>query len=69
MHNKKMTSEEEFNEWWENHKNECHANFQGSSGTMDSEGCVRMFKRSVEKQWFKVCGVSRRWRQQSTQQT
>ena len=53
MHNQRMKSEEEFTEWWEDHKNECHANFQGSSGAMDSEGCVRIFKRSVEKHGLK----------------
>ena len=38
-----------FNDWWESHQHACAANFSGSSGAMDSEGCLAIFKRSEEK--------------------
>ena len=44
MHSQRMKSE--FAEWSENHKNECHSKFPGSSGILDSKGCVRILKRS-----------------------
>ena len=39
----------EFDNWWEGHQNNCHANFVGSSGAMDAAGCVAIFQRSIEK--------------------
>ena len=39
----------EFDEWWEGHQHECHANFEGSSGAMEAAGCLAIFQRSVEK--------------------
>ena len=28
----------EFEEWWEKNQNQCHVNFEGSSGSMDATG-------------------------------
>ena len=39
----------EFDAWWEGHQHECHANYFGSSGAMEPEGCLNIFQRSVEK--------------------
>ena len=39
----------EFDEWAKQHGGECQANFQGSSGAMECEGAMRMFRRSVTK--------------------
>ena len=36
-------------EWWERHQHQCHSNFEGSSGAMDTAGCVAIFYRSVEQ--------------------
>ena len=38
----------EFHEWWDGHQHECHANFEGSSGSMDASGILNIFQRSVE---------------------
>jgi hypothetical protein len=38
-----------FEEWWEGHQHNYHANFEGSSGAMDAAGCVAIFPRSIEK--------------------
>ena len=38
----------EFDEWWDSHHHECHANFEGSSGSMDASGMLAIFQRSVE---------------------
>ena len=40
---------DEHTEWWESRKDECHANYVGSSGSMDPTGCLRIFEQSVEK--------------------
>lgn len=40
---------EEFDEWWEQHQHKCHANFAGSSGSMDSAGMLAIFERSVQQ--------------------
>ena len=32
-----------FEEWWEGHQHNCHANFEVSSGAMDAAGCVAIF--------------------------
>ena len=39
----------EFQDWWEGHQHECHANFSGSSGAMDGAGLLTIFERSIEK--------------------
>ncbi|KYN09153.1 hypothetical protein ALC57_18735 [Trachymyrmex cornetzi] len=39
----------EFQEWFENHENECAANHEGSSGKMEVDSIIEMFKRSVKK--------------------
>ena len=38
----------EFHEWWDGHQHECHANFEGSSGSMDASGILNIFQWSVE---------------------
>ena len=39
----------EYDAWWNEHCHNCQANFSGSSGAMDSEGTLQIFKRSMEK--------------------
>lgn len=43
---KKTTAE--YDEWLENHANECHANHKGSSGKMEVDSVIEMFSRSEE---------------------
>ena len=38
----------EFHEWWKGHRHECHANFEGCSGSMDVSGILNIFQRSFE---------------------
>ena len=38
----------EFDEWWESHQAFCHANYTGSSGSMDAAGVLAIFQRSIE---------------------
>ena len=35
--------------WLQQHSEECKINFDGSSGAMESEGALKMFRRSIEK--------------------
>ena len=44
---------EEYNEWKLTHK--CRLNHTGSAGSMESQGSVRVFERSVEKRNLKYC--------------
>ena len=46
--NKKMRTEE-YQGWYESHKESCSANHSGSSGKMEVDAIIEMFKRSVEK--------------------
>lgn len=46
---KNKVQDAEFQEWYETHKNECNINHKGSSGKMEVDSIVEMFKRSVEK--------------------
>lgn len=46
---KKKLNTEEYNEWYEEHKNTCTANYSGSSGKMEVDSVVEMFQRSLEK--------------------
>ena len=39
----------EFRTWYEAHKPNCDINFTGSSGAMEVQSCVEMFRRSLEK--------------------
>ena len=43
-----------FENWWEGHQHDRQANFAGSSKSMDAEGIVTIFQRSVEKHglWY-----------------
>ena len=40
---------DEYLEWDENHQDKCTANHEGSSGKIDVDGVIEMFKRSVEE--------------------
>ena len=42
-------TEEQFNEWYENHKDDCQINHQGSSDLMETEGAIETFLRSISK--------------------
>lgn len=37
----------EYNGWYENHKDLCKSNYEGSSCAMEMEGALRVFKRSI----------------------
>ena len=41
-------SSDEYQDWWESHEAKCSVNFEGSSGAMESEGALIMWKRSVQ---------------------
>lgn len=43
---------DEYLEWYEDHQEECTANHEGSSGKMEVDGVIEMFKRSLE--WFGI---------------
>ena len=45
----KKINTEEYNDCYENHKENCCANHSGSSGKMEVDAVSEMFKRSVEK--------------------
>ena len=34
----------EFEEWWDKHQHQCHANFIGSSGSMDATGLLNILR-------------------------
>ena len=44
----KRKSTAEYEKWLEDHESECLANHEGSSGKMEVDGMVEMFKRSEE---------------------
>ena len=46
--NKKMHTGE-YQGWYASHKESCSANHSGSSGKMEVDAVIEMFKRSVEK--------------------
>ena len=46
---KKTLNEEEFEEWYEDHKDSCTLNHTGSSGKMEVDSVVEMFLRSIVK--------------------
>ncbi|CAF1172035.1 unnamed protein product [Didymodactylos carnosus] len=37
----------QFNKWYVNHKTNCHKNYNGSSKSMEKEGVIRLFQRSL----------------------
>ena len=39
----------EFLEWWKEHQSVCTVNYSGSSGAMEVEGALRIWRRSLEK--------------------
>ena len=43
------TSSAQFLDWWEVHQSSCGQNFIGSSGAMEKEGALTIWKRSIEK--------------------
>ena len=47
------TSSAQFLDWWEVHQSSCGPNFSGSSGAMENEGALTIWKRSIEK--HKLC--------------
>ena len=49
MMNKTQRGTPEFDAWWAVHKDQCHANFEGSSGKMEPGGCLNIFRRSIDK--------------------
>ena len=40
---------EQFLDWWEGHQHLCGQSFYGSAGSMEAEGALNIWKRSVEK--------------------
>ncbi|XP_044593326.1 uncharacterized protein LOC123271157 [Cotesia glomerata] len=40
---------DEYLEWYKDHQTECTANHEGSSGKMEVDGVIEMFRRSVEE--------------------
>lgn len=42
-------NKDEYLEWYEDHQTECTANHKGSSGKMEVDGVIEMFRRSVEE--------------------
>ncbi|CAD7089200.1 unnamed protein product [Hermetia illucens] len=42
-------NKDEYLEWYEDHQTECTANHEGSSGKMEVDGVIEMFRRSVEE--------------------
>lgn len=40
---------EEYQQWYESHRNDCSTNHSGSSGKMEVDAVIELFKRSVEK--------------------
>ena len=47
--NKNNNAKENFDKWYEGHKNNCTVNHQGSSGAMETEATFEMFLRSIDK--------------------
>ena len=39
----------EFLDWWETHQADCDCNYDGTSGDMEKEGALRIWRRSVHK--------------------
>lgn len=46
---KKTLDDDEFEEWYKDHKNSCSSNHGGSAGKMHVDSIVEMFLRSYEK--------------------
>ena len=46
---KSTMNDEEFEEWYENHKENCSSNHAGSAGKMEVDSMLEMFSRSIEK--------------------
>ena len=40
---------EEYNDWYESHQESCSINHSDSSGKMEVDAVIEMFKRSMEK--------------------
>ncbi|KYQ56969.1 hypothetical protein ALC60_04084 [Trachymyrmex zeteki] len=51
--NKKKYDDDEFLEWYENHKDQCSCNHKGSTGKMEVDSITEMFIRSEEKHGVK----------------
>lgn len=48
-HNKASKSKKDFESWYENHKQHCHINHEGSSGSIERDAAIEMFLRSIDK--------------------
>ncbi|XP_067210342.1 uncharacterized protein [Linepithema humile] len=46
---KSKTDTQEFEEWFETHKESCSSNHEGSSGKMEVDGILDIFKRSIKQ--------------------
>ncbi|KAK0177232.1 hypothetical protein PV328_001308 [Microctonus aethiopoides] len=46
---KNKNNTEEYSKWYDDHKDICSANYNGSSGKMDVDSVIEMFRRSMEK--------------------
>ena len=46
---KNTLNDDEFEEWYENHKENCSSNHAGSAGKMEVDSMLEMFSRSIEK--------------------
>lgn len=46
---KSKLDSEEYQQWYENHQDDCSCNHSGSSGKMEVDAVIDLFKRSVEK--------------------
>ena len=42
-------NDDEFEEWYENHKENCSSNHAGSAGKIEVDSVLEMFSRSIEK--------------------
>lgn len=45
---KKKITEEEYDEWKVNHREQCEINYEGTSGGMEAAAALRMWNRSLE---------------------
>ena len=47
----------EFKDWWEKHKDSCSINYEGSSPAMECTGALRIWNRSVQKNYLRYTSV------------
>lgn len=56
----KKEGTEEYDEWKEEHTNNCHLNHQGSAGKMEVDAVVEMFEKSEEQYDMRYTDYRRR---------